>query len=419
MSESNPQKSDAVLGGQNPPPLDAVVLGGLDGFTQRFASESLSAKLQLLKDIIKYGAVGIDLALQSLSDPSAEVQRLARKLLRTQAGEEGKAALLDREPLSYFATLADWRREIYNPEVGIVDPENNAYVVNIVLRTSNSDELPDYDFSLFESLIQDPNIFKLQVLIFQINTYAKRYFGHGRYDDDGLLHVFEKFKEHQSCFANIKGLFFGDIREHRYRKTKIRIFDLHSILEAHPKLEILQIRGYLLNDSLPLEPVSHEKLRSIIIECHWSNDRCMERLCNASFPALEYMEFWLGTSKNTAAKYYSVFSGLSNNFSKLKSLALVSGEGMDELVDFLVSSSIIDRLSILNLSMGNLTDRGAKLLIECPAIDKIKILDVSHNCISRELVRKLSTLSCEVKIQPQRKMHEGVGSRNRFFALHE
>ncbi|PSB48471.1 hypothetical protein [Chamaesiphon polymorphus] len=35
MSETNPRESDLILGGQNPPPVNAAVLGGEDGRKQR------------------------------------------------------------------------------------------------------------------------------------------------------------------------------------------------------------------------------------------------------------------------------------------------------------------------------------------------------------------------------------------------
>jgi hypothetical protein len=44
MSESNPQSSDAVLGGQNPPPVDAAVLGGEVGRRKRLQYEKSIAR---------------------------------------------------------------------------------------------------------------------------------------------------------------------------------------------------------------------------------------------------------------------------------------------------------------------------------------------------------------------------------------
>jgi formylglycine-generating enzyme required for sulfatase activity len=39
MSDFHPNRTDAILGGQNPPPVDAAVLGGLGGVKGRLARE--------------------------------------------------------------------------------------------------------------------------------------------------------------------------------------------------------------------------------------------------------------------------------------------------------------------------------------------------------------------------------------------
>lgn len=121
MSESKPRASDLVLGG-HPTPKNGVVLGGLAGLEQRLASESLLLRLQGLKDIIHYGDRGVDIAVEALLDRNLQIRQLAGKLLRIYGGERGRNILLDYQPLSYFNTFTDWRREIYNPKIGIIEP---------------------------------------------------------------------------------------------------------------------------------------------------------------------------------------------------------------------------------------------------------------------------------------------------------
>jgi hypothetical protein len=154
MSQPNPHKSDAVLGGQNPAPINAVVLGGLAGAKQRLESQSLVAKLQALQDTVRYGTDGVDILLQALTDPAAEVKRLARRLLRSHFEAARKSVLLGQDPLSYFTTLADWQWEVYNPEIGTIDPENNAYIVKLT-GFSIGHRQCTYDLSQFESLINE------------------------------------------------------------------------------------------------------------------------------------------------------------------------------------------------------------------------------------------------------------------------
>jgi hypothetical protein len=81
MSELNPHESDLVLGGQNPPPITAAVLGGLAGIEQQLLSKSTIVRLQALNNITRYGKDAIDLLIQSLADPAEEVRQLTNKLL--------------------------------------------------------------------------------------------------------------------------------------------------------------------------------------------------------------------------------------------------------------------------------------------------------------------------------------------------
>ena len=92
MSEPNPHESDLILGRQNPPPINAAILGGLAGVKQRLESESIAARLQALNDTVQYRKDAIDLLIQSLPDSTDEVSQLAYKLLcdRLDKSEQNK-----------------------------------------------------------------------------------------------------------------------------------------------------------------------------------------------------------------------------------------------------------------------------------------------------------------------------------------
>ena len=55
MSANEPREYDAVLGGQNFPPINAAVLGGIAGVKHRLASPSVEAKREAISDAINYG----------------------------------------------------------------------------------------------------------------------------------------------------------------------------------------------------------------------------------------------------------------------------------------------------------------------------------------------------------------------------
>lgn len=78
---NQPGKYDAVLGGQAPPPLDSLVLGGIKGIKHRLTSTQIEARIAALTDAVKYDEAGLSLVIQSLKDESREVQSVAYKLL--------------------------------------------------------------------------------------------------------------------------------------------------------------------------------------------------------------------------------------------------------------------------------------------------------------------------------------------------
>jgi formylglycine-generating enzyme required for sulfatase activity len=65
MSETNPRESDLVLGGQNPPPVDAAILGGLAGKKQRLLQKlGLSINDKLFDLFLEKLGIGESLACE-------------------------------------------------------------------------------------------------------------------------------------------------------------------------------------------------------------------------------------------------------------------------------------------------------------------------------------------------------------------
>lgn len=236
MSESKPRASDLVLGGQTPTPKYGVVLGGLAGIEQRLASESLLLRLQGLKDIIHYGDRGVDIAVEALLDRNVQIRQLAVKLLRIHGGERGRNILLNYQTLSYFNTFTDWRREIYNPQIGIIEPQNNAYVVAM----TNSGKAGKYDFTNFQLLIKDPHISDLQALVFQMDDNPR--------DREQTFTIgLEAINSARHLFPKLRALFVGDSMldlDPENTKSKLEILEIRSLLTSFPNLEILEVAGH-------------------------------------------------------------------------------------------------------------------------------------------------------------------------------
>ena len=87
-----PKKYDLVLGGSNPP-LDGVVLGGIEGVKSRLASDNIQSQISALSEAFNYGEAGLDLVIDALSNYKREVRKNAYRLLQQRDEKKAKEAV--------------------------------------------------------------------------------------------------------------------------------------------------------------------------------------------------------------------------------------------------------------------------------------------------------------------------------------
>lgn len=116
-----PQKHDLVLGGNNPPLTNALVLGGIEGVKRRFyLAKSESEKIAILKDAVQYGDSGEDFLGDIFSAEIGKIQWLAAVLISATDNDTYKELLVD-----YFTEIIlndlsiwnSWKQEI--PDIKI------------------------------------------------------------------------------------------------------------------------------------------------------------------------------------------------------------------------------------------------------------------------------------------------------------
>jgi hypothetical protein len=78
---SQPRPDDAVLGGQNPPPIYAAVLGGIQGIKHQLSTGTLAQQIAALSKALSYEGIGQEVLVQALSHSSETVQWAAYSLL--------------------------------------------------------------------------------------------------------------------------------------------------------------------------------------------------------------------------------------------------------------------------------------------------------------------------------------------------
>lgn len=79
----------------------------------------------------------------------------------------------------------------------------------------------------------------------------------------------------------------------------------------------------------------------------------------------------------------------------------------------------MDLITAITLSMGNLSNYGAEALLNCPAINQLHTLNISNNCVSKDMLQRLLQLNCQVIADEQEDEIERGYRGSRYFALHE
>lgn len=197
-------------------------------------------------------------------------------------------------------------------------------------------------------------------------------------------------------FAGLTGLFFGDITMEQNEISWIQQTDVSPLLAAFPKLTEFRVRG---GNELKFSPVTHDALESLAIETGGLPRSVLRELTRCSFPKLKWLELWLGDEG------YGRDGGpedlqpilADKCFPALESLGICNCDAIDDFTPVIVNAPIISRLKRLDLSKGNLSDVGARPLLDLAKQPHLQTLDLTHHYLSEEMVNRLTeTLSCEV-----------------------
>ena len=190
---NQPREFDAVLGGQAPPPVDGVVLGGLEGVKYRLKSSDIEVKIAALSEALNYGKTGLDIVIEIFKLSPAKVQRLIARLLREKRGQEGKQFLLNYDPWLFFTTLEDWNKdELYSEYIA---PNSGGSVRAVKTKQQ------------LQNLLQKPNLKNLVALVCEMtNDYDDNHSLGFRYCANALVNAYQQL-------PNLKALFIGDVKD--------------------------------------------------------------------------------------------------------------------------------------------------------------------------------------------------------------
>jgi hypothetical protein len=428
MTDINPRASDLVLGGQNPPPVDAAILGGLAGVKQRLESESIVQRIQALNEAVQYGNDAIDLALQALTDDSIKVRNIAETLLRNRLSDAGQKAFLDRDLMRYFTKIDNWKQKIYfnseSEENRISDPKYTAYEIEVNIGGWGYGGKPE---RAVELMSKDPRISELQALILKIHDCNYNFFDekrkfqsftvafntlnsiHGSIKNLKLLQLCED-KEDWNRDDDVRDYNHGYYSGSKYKNSNVYPIDIRPLLKLFPDLEYLSINGNFHNffssnnqqlNNFRGDRSSGSKLKTLIID-DLNVNRTISSLYPIDLPELEYFEIWFNDNQNIIPTVKAIGQILSGKAApKLKYLGLCNCQMADDLVKALVQTPIIEKLAVLDLKMGAMTDISVKHILDCSNFSNLKLLNVSNNCLSNLAIEQLMKLPFKIEAANQ------------------
>ena len=195
-------------------------------------------------------------------------------------------------------------------------------------------------------------------------------------------------------FPALTGIFLGDVIMEEAEISWIHQGDITPLLTAYPRLTELVVRG---SESLRLNPVEHNALRSLRFESGGLPGEVVRAVAESKLPALQDLSFWLGVEDYGAtwqqADLAHILAG--DTLGALRTLGLQNSDEQNSLARWAAESAVVRQLETLDLSMGTLTDEGAEHLL---SLTHLKSLDLHHHYLSDEMAQRLREALPDVRV---------------------
>lgn len=217
-------------------------------------------------------------------------------------------------------------------------------------------------------------------------------------EGDDSASVIEALVNASSKLPNLKYLFLGDIVSEESEISWINQTDVSPLLIAFSNLEHFGVRG---GEGLSLGTMNHAKLRSLVLEAGGLPNSVISEVINSKLPNLEHLEFWFGSGNYGGDVTVEDLRPLlfDDRFPKLKYLGLRNAEIADGIAQELKGAPIMNRIAVLDMSMGTLTDQGGQALLDNPAITRLKKLDLHYHFMSNEMMEQFKALGIDVDLE--------------------
>ncbi len=281
----------------------------------------------------------------------------------------------------HLTEFAGKRVEDYAVETGIPSAD---IIYRIRIDWDEKQSWPDK----FAQFLADPNAQQVTGIVAGLWQEA--------WDKDSA-HVVTAIANAAAQLPNLTAVFIGDITYEECEISWLIQSDMSPIFAAYPNLTHFGVRG---GGSLRLSQINHNNLQSLIVETGGLDRQVIHDVLTAQLPALEHLELWLGTDHYGANATIEDLAPLltGNLYPNLRYLGLRDSHIADNVATAVSLAPILEKIDILDLSLGTLSDVGANALLKSEGVKQLKKLDLHHHFISDELVSKLKALPIDVDL---------------------
>ncbi len=214
--------------------------------------------------------------------------------------------------------------------------------------------------------------------------------------DGSCLPIIDGIIENKEKFSHIQKVFIGNMDCEACEVSWILQGNYSKLWAAMPQLKELTIKG---SDELVLGEICHEELEALTIICGGLPVSVIQSIQNAKLPKLKKLLLFIGVEEYGFDGDENTIKELLTQaqFPELTYLGITDSEIQDELTEVVLGSKFMEQITTLDLSNGTLTDKGGALLLEkIPQYPNIRKLDIHHNYLSVNMVKKLEALPIEV-----------------------
>ena len=234
---------------------------------------------------------------------------------------------------------------------------------------------------LLASMLETSGVENLDVLVFGL------WMENGESFDVTPQPALEMLVSMKEIVPNIRAIFVGDIVSEENEMSWIGQCDHSAVFGAFPKLTEYVARG---GNGLRMGQINHAALKILRLETGGMPAPLVREAISANAP-LTHLELWLGEETYGASFSIEDLAPLllGERYPDLEYLGLRNSMITDNIAEAIAAAPVLDRLKVLDLSLGTLTDRGAKALLAGGKLGGLETVNISHHYVSDPVLQEL------------------------------